>query len=307
MNLDTTSTAEAVAAATLAAGLIWASITDLKEREAPDVIWQVLAVAGTVIGLVVAFGVSTVAVLLWVLISALVLEHLFNWDERLESGTRIPAWAVEVAAYVGVGLVLVYAIASPQAGLPASVWAPAVAVYVTVLFARGLFEARVLYGGADAKALMTGGLLLPFWTTPILPVAAAATAVLAYLPFAFSMLLNAALLALAIPVAIAIRNLAHHEFEFPRGFVSYKLPVEELPNRFVWLRDPTFSSDPEVEDVETAEEDHQLRSRQRDELQAQGVRRVWVTPQVPFIVVLAVGAGATLLAGNLIIDLFTWI
>jgi archaeal preflagellin peptidase FlaK len=307
VNLDTTSAAEAVAAATLVAGLVWASATDLKEREAPDAVWQILAVAGVVIGLVVAWGTGTGAVLLWVLVSVLVLEHLFNWDERLEGRGRLRAWQIEAALYVGVGLVLLYTLIDASSSVSLSAAAPALAVYVTVLFARGLFEARVLYGGADAKALMTAGLLIPFWTMPLLPLPSSATAVLVYLPFAFSMLLNAALLALSIPIAIAIRNLVHREFEFPRGFVSYKIPVAELPQRFVWLRDPTFSADPEVEDVETAEEDRQLRIRQMQDLEARGVRRVWVTPQVPFIVVLAVGAGATLLAGNLILDLFALI
>ncbi len=56
--------------------------------------------------------------------------------------------------------------------------------------------------------------------------------------------------------------------------------------------------------TETAEEDRLERVRAAQELEAKGVERVWVTPQIPFLVLMAVGAVAALLAGNLVLDIF---
>jgi preflagellin peptidase FlaK len=180
-----------------------------------------------------------------------------------------------------------------------------VAVVVSAFLARGLFEAGVLYGGADAKALMIAGLLIPLDPVPYLSVPPPAAALLAYYPFALNLLMDAALFSAAIPVALALRNAFRGEFEFPRSFVGYTVPVEELPRRFVWLRDPTFQRDEGEPD--TAEGDLAMRVRQMETLSARGVTRVWVTPQLPFVILLLAGAIGALLVGNLVFDVAAWL
>jgi len=39
------------------------------------------------------------------------------------------------------------------------------------------------------------------------------------------------------------------------------------------------------------------------ELNSRGIERVWVTPQIPFLVIMAVGVVGALLAGNVLFDL----
>jgi preflagellin peptidase FlaK len=106
-----------------------------------------------------------------------------------------------------------------------------------------------------------------------------------------------------IPVGIGIRNALRGEFEFPRGFSGYTISVRELPDRFVWLKDPMSAEARETEPVETSDDDRRERIRAARELEATGVERVWVTPQIPFLVLMAAGAVAALLAGNLILDI----
>jgi hypothetical protein len=77
--------------------------------------------------------------------------------------------------------------------------------------------------------------------------------------------------------------------------------VSRLSQSFVWLKDPL--TNPDGEDPETTEEDAALRARQQAGLEAKGVREVWVTPQLPFVILLALGAATALLWGNLVIDL----
>jgi archaeal preflagellin peptidase FlaK len=285
-------------------GFGYATFRDLQVREVDDLIWRLMAIIGAVAGAILVLPLGATALILWVLVSAVLLEHLFPWDIALEERSRLPAWIVELIIYGSVGgLLLAIALRGGSAGL--SEVAPAGAVYLSVVLARGLFEARVLYGGADAKALMVAGILVPFFPHPILSLPTSATLILSALPFSLTVVVDAALLSIVVPIYLGLRNVARGEFELARGFTGFRIPVAELPKRFVWLRDPTFLSGPAAEEaeVETSEEDRALRQRQAEQLTALGVDRVWVTPQLPFLLFLALGAGAALVAGNLLVDI----
>jgi archaeal preflagellin peptidase FlaK len=286
----------------LVVGLAFASFQDWKIREVGDAVWQVMGLVGAAAGFIEFWG-NPLALVLWALVSLWALEHLFAWDTPFERySEHLPGW-IELAMYVGIlatviAASLYYGVGGP--GVPIEI----IGVTGAILLARALFEIGVLYGGADAKALMIAGLLLPIdpttlWSPPF------AGALLGYYPFALTVLIDAALFAIVVPVVIAIRNVSTHEFTFPRGFTGYTIPVAELPQRYVWIKDPTFSgfgSEDEPE-PQTTEEDRALRQRQADELAKQGVKRVWVTPQLPFILWIFAGTVAALVAGNLLFDL----
>lgn len=290
-------------AVVLVSGLVLASYQDLKDREVSDGVWQALGLVGAAVGVVALWG-NPLAVALWVLVSLWALEHLFAWDTPLERiSERLPGW-IEVAVYVGVfAAIIVCAVefGVGGSGVPIAI----IGVAGAILLARGLFEVGVLYGGADAKALMIAGLLIPIdaaplWSPPV------ASALLAYYPYAITVLIDAALFAIIVPIAIAVRNLSTHEFEFPRGFTGYTIPVDELPRRYVWIKDPMFSGNSDEDpEPQTTEEDRALRQRQAEELTKKGVTRVWVTPQLPFILWILAGTVAALVAGNLLFDLIS--
>ncbi len=289
--------------ALLLGGFAFAAASDLKNREVTDRLWQGLVLAGLAVGAVALGSDGPVPLALWLVVGALTVEHMFPWDERL--GPRLEPYAnlLELAGY-GAVLAAVFFVAVRYGIGPEALPIPVVAVLATVLFARALFEAGVLYGGADAKALMTAGLLLPLFPTPWLVPSHAVVPVTSVLPFAFDLLMNAALLSLAVPIAVALRNLRRGEFVLWRGFTGYSLPVSELASRFVWVRDPALGDRYSDEsEIETSEDDRRRRVAATEELVRRGLRRVWVTPQIPFLVVMALGALAALLAGNLVIDL----
>lgn len=297
------STPTAAAGVVLVATFLYAAFRDWKVREVDDVVWVPAALVGAALGFGALTLSSGAAVVSWLLVSAFVVQHLVPWDVRLEKVSENLPGVVEIVLYAGVGLVLLgigLLVGVGNSALPVI----AIAAYLSVLFARALFEFGVLYGGADAKALMVAGLLLPVDATPLVHLPSAALGLLGYYPFPLTLLMDAALFAVAIPLLLAARNLGRGDFEFPKGFTSYRLPVAELPRRFVWLRDPTFHRGEESDEAETSEEDQRIRERQARELTADGVRVVWVTPQVPFVVLLAAGAVAGVVAGNLLFDLF---
>lgn len=287
----------------LVGGFGYAAVADWKEREVSDVLWQVLGVAGFLLGFLSVFPGGAVPSVLWAVVGLFVLQHLFAWDARLGAAGERYADLMELAMYVGV--IAVVCIALAHVGLGAQgVPVPVVAVLVSVLFARGLFEAGILFGGADAKALMIAGLLVPMFPNPLIAQPASIAPITGVLPFAFNVLMNSALFSVAIPITIAVRNLRAREFHSLSAFVGYSIPVEELPHRFVWVRDPMFGAAREEEQaIETSEDDRRHRESIAKDLTAKGVSRVWVTPQIPFVVVMAFGVVGTLLVGNVLFDI----
>lgn len=287
----------------LAAGFAYAAARDLASREVSDHLWQILGVAGVLAGVVGLAGAGALPLVLWVVVGAFALQHLFPWDDALGERHAGKAGGIEVGLYAAV-LAAVVASAVRWGIGRTDVPVIVVAALVSVVVARVLFEAGVLYGGADAKALIVVGVLVPVFGAPLVYAPAAPARILGLLPFSLTLLTNAALLSIVVPIVIAVRNVARGEFSLGRGFTSYTLDVDELPHRFVWVRDPALGEDTLANDAETSAEDTRRRSEIAEELRRRGVRRVWVTPQLPFLVVMAAGAFAGLLAGNLLLDLF---
>jgi hypothetical protein len=287
----------------LLAGFGVAAVLDVRTREVPDGLWQVLGVVGAIGGGVVIAPEGWIPLSLWVLVVGLALEHMFPWDA--ESSGRLGEWAdpIELAAYLGVSILVGVAVARLGVG-GEGVPLVAVALLVTIIIARVLFEAGVLYGGADAKALIIAGVLVPLFPVPWIGVPANAQLFPAYVPYAVDLLMDAAVLSAAIPVVLAAWNLRRGEFSVRSGFTTYTIPVDVLPRRYVWIRDPAHPIDREEEQaIETSEQDREWRAKAARDLKARGVTRVRVGPQLPFIALMAGGALGALLLGNWIIDL----
>jgi archaeal preflagellin peptidase FlaK len=294
----------AASAVALAGGFAVAAVQDIRTREVSDGLWQVLAVLGALLGGALLAPGGPLPLVVWVVVAALAIEHLVPWDDALGERHAGKVAAIELAAYA-VAVAVVGGAAARWGVGPSAVPVAAVAVVVTVVLARVLFEVGVLYGGADAKALIVSGLLVPVLPVPLLFAPAVEAPLMAFLPFSVTLLTDAALASLVVPIVIGIRNVVRGEFSFPRGFTGYTLDVDELPRRFVWVRDPALGEDTLVDDADSSAEDTRRRSEIAQKLRDRGVRRVWVTPQLPFLVLLAVGAFAGLLFGNVLLDLFS--
>ncbi|MHB8351576.1 MAG: hypothetical protein ACYDFT_02630 [Thermoplasmata archaeon] len=282
----------------LSAGLVVASIQDWRRREVDDTVWQAHSGAG--VGWAALGTTAPAPLAFWALGAFFVLEHLLPWDVPLEQvHPDLPGW-IEMGSYAAVLVILGIGIVIFGVG-PTAVPLPVIAVVASVLLARVLFELNILYGGADAKALMVAALLVPLFPSPLLPIPDAARSLLAIYPFALNLLMNGALLAAAIPIALAVRNLWHGTFDLRRGFTSFPLAVDRLHEEFVWVRDSRV--EPVEEDLETSEEDHDLRVRLQTDLRLRGLTEVWVTPQLPFLLPLLAGTVTAILLGNLLFDL----
>jgi hypothetical protein len=296
----TSSVTEVVGPLVLLAGFAYAAVADWRVREVSDHLWLVMSVIGAVAGALLLGPWTSIGLGLWVLASAFVLEHLVPWDVRLEKSHPSVPLVLEAVAYVAVAAILIFWGWKHGVG-PNGVPVPVAALVLSVFLARGLFQSGVLYGGADAKALMAAAILVPVLARPLLAQPGNAGVLLGVTPFAIVVLIDAALFSLAVPLALAVRNLRDGNFRFPSGFTGFVIPVDELPRRFVWLKDPFLHGEDEA--VDTTEEDIALRRRQAEELRAKGATEVWVTPQIPYLLLLFAGAVVAVVAGNLLFDL----
>lgn len=155
-----------------------------------------------------------------------------------------------------------------------------------------LWYVGLLFGGADAKALMVVALLVP-WNLEH-----AATAVTP----AFDALTDGLLGAMAVPLGLLAWNLGHGRWAGAATFTAVPMPLVEARKRFVWP-------------LERVTEDGALTRRhlqRRDEdldavygaLEAATVQTVWASPKVPFLVPITVGYLLAAWRGNLIL---TWV
>ncbi len=292
-----------LAAAVLIVGLSLGGAYDLATREVPDNLWWVLGVVGAAIGaLTIASEGALLSVVLWIVVAAYALQHFFPWTDRLSGRAPLVETAIEIALAATTIVIVGVSIALFGIG-PAQVPYVVVATLVVTLVGRGLYETRILVGGADVKALIAMGVVLPIFPTSLLDIGSTSTAFLQVVPFAFNALVDAALLTLVVPLALAVRNLHSREFHWGGGFTTYSLAVDQLAHRFVWLDDPALPDDGGEREEETTEEDVTRRQAEADALRARGIARVRVTPQLPFVFFLALGAIVAVVAGNLLWDL----
>jgi archaeal preflagellin peptidase FlaK len=175
---------------------------------------------------------------------------------------------------------------------PARDWIRLAIAYGTATAVAGLmyvFWRFRLFGGADAKALMVLAFLCP-WPSPESGAAIAP---------AVDALANGSLLVLAIPLLALAVNLARGRWTFPAALLGRPMLLEIARAAHVWP-------------MQTAGEDGKVRWRywqkagladldaEYDALSRAGLREVWVTAKVPFLVPLAGGLALAWWPGNLL-------
>jgi len=139
-----------------------------------------------------------------------------------------------------------------------------------------LFQLRLLFGGADAKAVMALAILVPIQPTiqgfPLWGNS--------FMPYSWVIFSNALILFLFIPLSLLIYNIFKKDIEFPHCILGYKMKIERAKKSFVWplekIKDGKrkFSYIPKNNNV-----DNQLKTFEKE-----GFKEIWVTPKVPFMI-----------------------
>lgn len=170
-----------------------------------------------------------------------------------------------------------------------------------------LFFRLRLFGGADAKCLIAISVLIP-----VQPDFAFVYSQLLLFPFAITTLLNAAIISLCIPLGLFVYNILTLSREELKGnlgsaFIGYKSRIGALSDkadkhtRLVHLYGEEESDLKRVFVFGGVEIDAEV-VEELKKYHAQGKigDKVWVTPELPFILFITAGFFTALLFGNLI-------
>lgn len=225
-------------------------------------------------------------------VSVLTFAAYTDWHWR-----RAPNALWLVIAGVGVVALAAEAALAPEAFLaswPNLLFIPIFAAVIYVLWYFGM-----LAGGADAKAFMALGVLLPFpvrlgEALPFVPNPVPGW------PAAVAVLGNSLLLFLVVPLGFLVWNVLHRDVRLPHAFLGVKRVARRVTQGHMW---PMETIDPEGKRrsrfypsrMEASEIDEHFAR-----VQALGDERVWVTPKVPFMLPLLAGFVTTFIAGDLL-------
>jgi len=160
-----------------------------------------------------------------------------------------------------------------------------------------LFQMRLIFGGADAKALMSLAVLAPFQPVigefPLLGIS--------FMPFPWTIFSNAVIMFLIIPLSLFLVNLARRHVEFPYMFLGYRMPVKKAKEKFVWPLEKRVDGKRKFTYMPT----HFDTEDEWESFEHQGITEVWVTPKVPFMIPLLAGYICSFLIGDLLSALMT--
>jgi preflagellin peptidase FlaK len=165
-------------------------------------------------------------------------------------------------------------------------------VPIMIGFVYLLFQFRLLYGGADAKALMALTILVPFFPSisnfPLFGKSA--------MPFPWVLLVNSLFMFLIIPISLFFYNLFHKNLKFPHAFLGYFSSIDKARTKFLWP----------LEIIDNGKKKLSLRPKNFDvddefnAFEKEGVTDIWVTPKVPFMIPLLIGFIFSFIFGDIL-------
>ena len=160
-------------------------------------------------------------------------------------------------------------------------------IFVMYMF----FQFRLLFGGADAKAMMALAILVPFTPSiyghPTFP---------SVLPFSWVIFSNAVILFLFIPLSLLIYNLMRKHMTFPHLLLGYKMDISEARKKFVWPLERIVKGEIKFSYMPTSIDPKE----QFDALEQRGNKVIWVTPKIPFMIPLLAGFICAFFIGDIL-------
>jgi preflagellin peptidase FlaK len=158
------------------------------------------------------------------------------------------------------------------------------------------FQMRLLFGGADAKALMALAILVP-----IQPVIEGFPLWKPYLslPGSWIIFANAIILFLLIPISLLVINIGKRNLRFPHCFLGYVISVEKAKQTFVWPLEKIKDGKRKLVYMpKNFDVDEELA-----EFEKLGIKEIWVTPKIPFMIPLLVGFLAAFILGDILLQI----
>jgi preflagellin peptidase FlaK len=273
----------------------YASYTDWRTREASDLNWLAIGIVGYVL-LATDIAMSGAPPVYFIfLVPVGVLFFDMFWDRKgvFEDGIHVVPMALYALAAISLAVLLVLYGNDPY------LWRLLTIPLLFVFFFL-LYQFDVIKGGADAKALIALALLFPSY--PVLgqfPLIHLPTDLAQYVfPFALLVLFDAALLSLVVPIILFFYNAGKHDLRFPAMLFGYRVDVASVRQKFVW---PMERLDGErIRLILFPRRDEAENAAILDELERAGVKRIWATPKIPFLIPIAAAVAFSFIVGNIL-------
>jgi preflagellin peptidase FlaK len=169
---------------------------------------------------------------------------------------------------------------------------------IMILLMYAFFQMRLLFGGADAKALMAIAILVPI--QPSLVTSLGTFPIwTSFWPGSWTIFCNSVILFLIIPLSLLIYNLAKRNVQFPHAMLGYKMSVEKAKQTFVWPLERIKDGKRKLSYMpKEFDADEELKA-----FENLGITEIWVTPKIPFMIPLLVGFIVAFFPGDLLMQL----
>ncbi len=276
----------------------YASVLDLRTRRVSNASWIILSIVGVaLLPIRIIFDEEPVEFLLVAIPILAILSDVF-WDSDNDSAlsrySPLLKYGVAVATTVVLGMM----------------WADdeyfrhLLAIPIVMIVVVILYMLDMIRGGADAKALIALAVLFPVYPMIAgLPLISGSEALQTLFPFALTVLVNAAILVVFLPVVFLVMNLTRGDLKFPQIFVGYRMPIDGIEGEHVWLMERIVNGDHVFYTRPKAEEDLKVELAR---LREKGVAKAWVTPKIPFIVPMLASVILTAVVGNFLFLFFSF-
>lgn len=284
----------------------YASISDWRTRRVKNIIWMALGVLSFVLLLADLMflrifqnaGDPVIAESIMLPLAFLFIDVFWEREKDIKKPIGFLAIALYIISFVWISYIG-YSVVNGNVAWE-DVSGPYVAFCAVIVF-EIFYMTDVIKGGADAKALICLAILFPWYpdiSSGIPMIVPAVEAVRTFFPFALSVLFMGALVSCAVPIYYLSKNIGGGKKSGLRAFIGFRLPIEEVEKHFVWL----------MEWVEEGQVRFSYRKPRETEtlkadlaaLKERGLKEVWVTYKIPFIIPMTIGLLIVIFAGNLL-------
>lgn len=264
-----------------AAIMVPACISDWRKREASDIYWLMMGGSGIVFLVLADHGTLPLR------LSVAAGSALMLYDMTARKDIKPTE---QLLIYSATALLM----ALPAAAGGSGIMAAAVPISATYVLMNVLYYTGLLPGGADAKCLISMGIMFQHYPAmdvfPLIRPAAAMDD--AYMLFSVSVLLLALIFAV-LPMLIFLLSVNLRRGE--KGWMAlraYRMDADKIPGSHVWLVQDVV--DGTVVMARGAADD----PRALERLTAAGETRIWVTPKIPFLIPIFAGFVFIAVIGN---------
>lgn len=162
---------------------------------------------------------------------------------------------------------------------------------IMILLVYVFFQLRLLFGGADAKALMSLAILVPF--NPSLFIFPIYDSIM---PFSWIIFANSILIFIIIPISLFFYNAYKKNLELPFCFFGYKININNIKDKFVWSLEKIKNGQRKFNYIPQEWNQEEI----YESYYKQEINMIWVTPKIPFMVPLLIGFIISFIFGDII-------